>query len=105
MTDEDYMAEEGMHRENFCNNAAQQKLSEAVLECAGHLLTKACEVPTASSSAALGPIPENRTMQPSGTAPKIGKTTLPVVKLHAGDQKKMMRARYSGGALPKSFLC
>lgn len=42
-----------------------------------------CGVPTASSSAALGPIPEKRTMQPSGTAPRIGSTTLPVAKIHA----------------------
>ena len=33
--------------------------------------------PTANSSAAFGPMPENRTMQPSGTAPSMGNTTLP----------------------------
>lgn len=39
------------------------------------------ELPTASSSAAFGPIPEKRTMQPSGTAPKMGNTTLPTVQV------------------------
>ena len=39
------------------------------------------DLPTASSSAALGPSPEKRTIHPSGTAPRIGRTTLPKISL------------------------
>ena len=36
-------------------------------------------IPTANSSSAFGPSPEKSTMHPSGTAPRIGRTTLPVI--------------------------
>ena len=42
------------------------------------LITAEYKLPTANSSAAFGPIPENNTIQPSGTAPRMGNTTLPI---------------------------